>query len=72
MESPQVELHCVITCPECGANSVETMPTDAWVRSYECKGCRKMLKSRAGECCVFCSFGSVPCPPVQLQKGYGA
>jgi hypothetical protein len=26
------------------------------------------LKPLAGDCCVFCSYGSVPCPPVQ-QNG---
>jgi hypothetical protein len=23
------------------------------------------LSPKAGDCCVFCSYGSVPCPPVQ-------
>ncbi|MFZ0027756.1 MAG: GDCCVxC domain-containing (seleno)protein, partial [Pseudolabrys sp.] len=23
-----------------------------------------------GDCCVFCSYGSVPCPPIQ-EKGTG-
>ena len=32
---------------------------------YDCKGCAMRLKPLAGDCCVFCSYGSVPCPPVQ-------
>ncbi|WP_349666169.1 GDCCVxC domain-containing (seleno)protein, partial [Sinorhizobium sp. 6-117] len=24
-----------------------------------------LLRPRPGDCCVFCSFGSVKCPPVQ-------
>ena len=32
---------------------------------YPCKGCGAMLRPKAGDCCVFCSYGSVPCPPVQ-------
>ena len=62
-------LQSTITCPECGATAEEEMPTDACVFFYECKGCHKRLKPSAGDCCVFCSYGSVKCPPIQLQKG---
>ena len=30
-----------------------------------CAGCGALLTPKAGHCCVFCSYGSVPCPPVQ-------
>ena len=61
-------LQSTITCPTCETTAQETMPTDACVYFYECTGCRKLLKPLAGDCCVFCSYGSVKCPPVQLQK----
>jgi hypothetical protein len=32
---------------------------------YDCKGCGERLKPLPGSCCVFCSYGSVPCPPIQ-------
>jgi hypothetical protein len=60
-----IELHSTITCPYCGHQATETMPTDACVGFYTCKGCAQMLRSKDGKCCVFCSYGSVPCPPVQ-------
>ena len=41
------------------------MPTDACVVFYDCKGCGETLKPLPGSCCVFCSYGSVPCPPIQ-------
>jgi len=41
------------------------MPTDACVVFYNCKGCGAKLKPLPGSCCVFCSYGSVPCPPIQ-------
>ncbi len=44
------------------------MPTDACLFYYECPNCKALLRPNPGDCCVFCSFGSVPCPPVQLQK----
>src|ERR1700730_11043951 len=50
---------------ECSYQAVETMPTDACQFFYECKGCGERLKPLAGDCCVFCSYGSVPCPPIQ-------
>ena len=56
----------VITCPRCGFAKEETMPTDACQFFYECTACGAVLKPNAGDCCVFCSFGSVKCPPIQL------
>jgi hypothetical protein len=35
------------------------------VAFYDCKGCGETLKPLSGSCCVFCSYGSVPCPPIQ-------
>lgn len=60
-----VELESRITCPECGHAAVERMPTDACRWFYECPGCGALLRPKPGDCCVFCSFGTVPCPPVQ-------
>ncbi|MGO8754798.1 MAG: GDCCVxC domain-containing (seleno)protein [Gallionellaceae bacterium] len=61
-------LQSVITCPNCGGKKQETMPVDACQFFYECTACHTMLRPKAGDCCVFCSFGSVPCPPVQLEQ----
>ena len=56
-----------ITCPDCGHRASETMPADACLFFYDCKGCGALLKPRTGDCCVFCSYGDVPCPPVQIM-----
>ncbi len=61
-------LESVLTCPACGTRKAETMPTDACLYFYLCTGCQTLLKPIPGDCCVFCSYGSVPCPPVQ-QSG---
>ena len=63
MAEPQ--LQSTLTCPHCGHQTIETMPTDACVAFYDCKGCGATLKPLPGSCCVFCSYGSVPCPPMQ-------
>jgi len=62
------ELRSTITCPACGHQATETMPTDFCQYFYDCKGCGALLRPKAEDCCVFCSFGSVPCPPVQQER----
>lgn len=62
---------CELTCPRCGAHHVEEMPVDACIYFFECTACGAMLKPRAGDCCVFCSYGSVPCPPIQAARAEG-
>src|SRR3972149_2841446 len=57
-----------ITCPHCGHRVTLRMPTDACLFFYDCTGCGEHLKPLPGDCCVFCSYGSVPCPPIQAQR----
>lgn len=66
-----MQMESILTCPTCGFQANETMPTDACQFFYVCTGCGEKLKPLPGDCCVFCSYGSVPCPPVQ-QDGKGA
>jgi DNA-directed RNA polymerase subunit RPC12/RpoP len=54
-----------ITCPHCGFAQREEMPVDACLFFYDCKKCGARLRPKDGDCCVFCSFGSAPCPPKQ-------
>ena len=61
-------LQSVITCPVCGHTKAETMPEDSCLFFYECENCKTVLKPEKGDCCVFCSYGSVPCPWVQSGK----
>ena len=61
-------LQSTITCPDCGHKSNETMPTDACLFFFDCPACHARLKPRAGDCCVFCSYGSIPCPPIQTGE----
>lgn len=60
-------LESVIVCPLCGTEAAETMPDDACRHSYRCSGCGKNLRPRPGDCCVFCSYGTVVCPPRQNE-----
>jgi hypothetical protein len=62
-------LESVLTCPHCGHARREVMPGDACQFFYECAGCGKVLRPKAGDCCVFCSYGSVRCPSMQVKQG---
>ncbi|HZZ69787.1 MAG TPA: GDCCVxC domain-containing (seleno)protein [Phenylobacterium sp.] len=63
----QAILRSTLTCPACGARTTETMPTDACQYFYDCPACGTVLKPKPGDCCVFCSYGDTPCPPVQVD-----
>lgn len=63
----QVEIKSTITCPHCGHKKTEIMPTDACRYFYECESCKNILKPKEGDCCVYCSYGTVKCP--SKQKG---
>jgi hypothetical protein len=69
MNTPALE--STLTCPHCGHARAEVMPTDACQWFYECTACHAVLKPLTGDCCVFCSYGTVPCPPIQLQRQQG-
>lgn len=56
-----------LKCPACGRVSTEVMPTNACVRFHPCPDCGTVIQPKEGDCCVFCSYGTVPCPPVQID-----
>ena len=56
----------VLTCPNCGNKEELIMPIDACQYLYECSNCHKILAPKKGDCCVFCSYGTNPCPSIQL------
>lgn len=58
-----------IECPECGFKKQEKMPEDSCMFFYECSNCNALLKPKEGDCCVFCSYGTVKCPPMQEDGG---
>lgn len=58
----KIKLGSVITCPVCGHKKEEKMPVDACQHFYTCERCKTVLKPLAGDCCVFCSYGTEKCP----------
>jgi len=61
-------LQGTLTCPHCRTRTVEVMPLDACVFFHECRHCGALLQPKPGDCCVFCSYGDIACPPIQ-QRG---
>jgi len=61
-------LESVLTCPQCGFTKAKIMPVDVCQFYYECQNCKTLLRPKPGDCCVFCSFGSVKCPPFQRER----
>ncbi|WP_442403412.1 GDCCVxC domain-containing (seleno)protein [Maliponia aquimaris] len=62
-------LQSVLTCPACGQVETETMPQDSCQFFWECPGCHIVVRPKPGDCCVFCSYGTVPCPSIQAGDG---
>lgn len=58
-------LQSEITCPQCGHKKMESMPTDACIVRYTCEKCKTDMFPKEGDCCVYCSYGSVKCPSRQ-------
>nr|WP_074707114.1 GDCCVxC domain-containing (seleno)protein [Nitrosospira multiformis] len=67
MTNTALLLESELTCPYCKYVKREIMPVDACQFYYECEDCKALLRPHPGDCCVFCSFGSIKCPPVQMQ-----
>jgi len=61
----EIILQSTITCPKCGHQKEETMPTDACQYFYACENCEEVLKPKEDDCCVYCSFGTNACPSIQ-------
>ncbi len=57
-----------LCCPYCGYKETLIMPTDACLWFHECRHCHTLLQPLQGDCCLFCSYGTVSCPPIQQDK----
>jgi hypothetical protein len=59
-----------LTCPACGATSIEDVPTDRCVFFFECPACAAILRPKPGDCCVFCSYADVRCQSKQTAPSH--
>jgi hypothetical protein len=61
-------LRSILRCPRCDTRTEALMPSDACQFFFDCPACGELLRPKPGDCCVFCSYGSVPCPPMQQEE----
>ena len=59
-----IQLQSTLTCPHCQHQKTEQMPNDYCQFFWDCPHCHKQLKPKEGDCCVYCSYGSIKCPPI--------
>lgn len=57
-----------ITCPHCRYKETLPIPDNYCLARWQCPSCGEELKPYEGDCCVFCSFGDVPCLPIQQEN----
>ena len=63
-----IHTHATLTCPVCGTPTEAEMPTDACQFFWACPACGEVSRPKPGDCCVFCSYGDAPCPPIQRDR----
>jgi hypothetical protein len=59
---------CVVTCPVCKTQVQETMVPETLKLIYHCPVCLTWLSPKKGDHCIYESYGSVNCPPIQVKK----
>ncbi|MCD6017379.1 MAG: hypothetical protein K0S53_500 [Bacteroidetes bacterium] len=64
----KLQLKSTIKCPVCKYAKVVPMLLYTRRVRYDCAECHAMLKTSVNECCVFCVYGSVPCPTTQQDN----
>lgn len=60
-----IKLNSIITCPHCEHQKEEEMPLNSCLLTYECEQCKTIIKPKNINECIFCSYGSIVCPPMQ-------
>lgn len=67
-----IVIDSTLTCPVCGFAEQVAMPTEACQIRYQCVHCGETLRPWPGDCCIHCSYGSVPCPPIQRDQHHSS
>ena len=69
---PVVQLEARLSCPHCGVVTTAIMPVTYCQYFYDCLNCGAVMRPKRGDCCVYCSYGDTPCPPIQADRESGA
>lgn len=63
-----IQRSSTLRCPHCKANMHERMPTGHAVMVFHCLWCNRSVHCGPADHCVFCAFGSYPCPERQRVR----
>ncbi len=55
-------------CPHCRAGSHERMSLDHTLHEFHCLWCNRTMRHEPEQHCIFCAFGSRPCPEKQQRR----
>ena len=58
---------CVVTCPVCKTQVQEKMTSETPKLIYHCPVCKTWLSPKKNDHCIYDSYGSVKCPPIQVK-----
>lgn len=64
----KVKTKANLTCPFCGVAQEVKMPETGCQYMHQCQKCGKVITAKEGDCCVFCSYADIKCPPKQLEQ----
>jgi hypothetical protein len=62
-----IERTSTITCPACSETVTHTMSTESVKKVYHCQKCLTWVAAKHGDHCIYDSYGSTKCPPLQLK-----
>ena len=72
--SEVIKIKSILTCVKCEHKKEETMPQYASQIEYKCNNCNSIIGVKQNQCCVYCIYGSTPCPSSQrtsqLKESY--
>jgi hypothetical protein len=64
----EVAQYCVVTCPVCKTKVREVMCSETVKVIYHCPACLAWVSPKKGDHCIYDSYGSAKCPPVQVKQ----
>ncbi len=63
-----IQTTATLICPNCQTSQTVEMSIDACQFFYKCEKCSEIMKPKPGDCCVFCSYANIKCPPKQKEE----
>jgi hypothetical protein len=64
-----IQIVSTVKCIVCGHKETQRMPCYAAKTYYQCPSCNHILRPLENKCCIYCSYGSTLCPPMQRRVG---